>query len=284
MGCELVNSEGIRIVKPNNQLSRGLSIIECLSVFGSLTTEELSVETGIPRSSVYRILGILEGRNYVLKSKKGLEDAWGLDLKLLTLSARILSRVDLKTEIRDILVKLAEDTMEIVQLARLQEDKVLIVDNIRKYSSMVGGAQEGTLLSINTCVAGLVFGAFLEPEQLENVLKTAELPRFTQYTITDPDELRREFDRVRRRGYALDDQYNAIGHRCIGAPVFDHTGKIVAEINISGHISTISDDRIEELAAKVKSRAAEASRRMGYSPEIGNYIADTGDVEPLARL
>jgi DNA-binding IclR family transcriptional regulator len=148
----------------------------------------------------------------------------------------------------------------------------------------VGGAQEGTLLCINTCVAGFVFGAFLEPEQLESVLRAAELPRFTQYTITDPDELRREFDRVRRRGYALDDQYNAIGHRCIGAPVFDHTGKIVAEINISGHISTISDDRIEELAAKVKSRAAEASRRMGYRPEIGNYIADTGDVESLARL
>jgi len=266
-------------VKPDNQLSRGLSIIECLSGFSSLTTDELSAATGIPRSSVYRILGILESLNYVLKSKRELEDVWSLDLKLLTISSRILSRIDLKTEIRDILVRLADDTMEIVQLARLQKDKVLIVDNVRKHASIVGGAHEGALLSINTCVAGFVFGAFLEPGELESVLKTAELPRFTQYTITDPDELRREFDRVRRRGYGVDDQYNAIGHRCIGAPVFDHTGKIIAEVNISGHISTISDDRIEGLAMKVMHRAAEASRRMGYSPPIGSTVAEADNIE-----
>jgi len=269
-------------VKPDNQLSRGLSIIECLSSFSSLTTDELSAATGIPRSSVYRILGILESLNYVLKSKRELEDVWSLDLKLLTLSSRILSRVDLKTEIHDILVKLADDTMEIVQLARLQKDKVLIVDNVRKHANIVGGAREGTVLCINVCVAGFVFGAFLEPEELESVLKTAELPKFTQYTITDPDELRREFDRARKRGYAVDDQYNAIAHRCIGAPIFDHTEKIIAEINISGHISTISDDRIEELAVKVMRRAAEASKRMGYRPQIGDAMAETGNVESHA--
>lgn len=270
-------------MKRDSQLSRGLYIMESLSVFSSLTTEQLSAETGIPRSSVYRILGILEGFGYVLKSKRELEDVWSLDLKLLTLSSRILSRIDLKTEIRDILVKLADDTMEIVQLARLQKDGILIVDTVRKHASIVGGAHEGTFLSINTCVAGFVFGAFLEPEQLESVLRTAELPRFTQYTITDPDELRREFDRVRRRGYAVDDQYNAIGHRCIGAPVFDHKGEIIAEINISGHMKTISDDRIEDLAAKVMHWAAEASQRMGYRPQIGDSAAETSDVESRAR-
>jgi IclR family acetate operon transcriptional repressor len=199
-----------------------------------------------------------------------LEDVWSLDLKLLTLSANILGRVDLKTEIRDVLAKLADDTMEIVQLAKFQNDKVLIVDNIRKHSSIVGVAQEGITLCIDVCVAGLIFGAYMESEQLELVLNNTDLPKLTQYTITDPDELRQEFDRVRKNGYALDDQYNAIGHRCIGAPVFDHTGKVVAEINISGHMRTISDDRIEELAAKVMRRAAQASQRMGYRPKLGN--------------
>ena len=62
------------VVRADGQLSRGLSIIECLSVFSSLTTEQLSVKTGIPKSSVYRILGILESFNYVSKSKVELED------------------------------------------------------------------------------------------------------------------------------------------------------------------------------------------------------------------
>lgn len=271
-------------MKADNQLSRGLAIIECLSVFGSLTTERIALKTGIPRSSAYRILGILENFGYVLKAKKELEDIWSLDLKLLTISANILGRVDLKTEIRDILVRLADDTTEIVQLATLQKDKVLIVDNVKKYNSIVSVAQPGSCLCINICVAGLVFGAYLEPEQLESLLQTAELPRLTQYTIASPDELRQEFDRVRRRGYAVDDQYNAIGHRCIGAPVFDHTGRIIAEINISGHMRTISDDKIEDLAVKVMERASQASQRMGYRPQSGDFLPKTGDAEVHSRL
>ena len=154
--------------------------------------------------------------------------------------------------------------MEIVQLAVFRNGKVLIVDNIKKYSSLVSVAHEGTSLCINSCAAGFVFGAYMESDELESVLKTSDLPKLTGYTITNPDVLRQEFDRVRKRGYAIDDQYYAIGHRCIGAPVFDHTGSVIAEINISGHMQTISDDKIRDFAEKVMRRADEASRRMGF--------------------
>jgi IclR family acetate operon transcriptional repressor len=232
---------------------------------GSLSTEELHRETGIPRSSVYRVLCILEGCGYVARMNNGAEDGWNMDLKFLGLSANILSRMDLRTEIRDILVKLADDTKEIVQLALFNNEKVVIVDNVRKHRSIINVAHEGTALEINECVAGLVFGAYMDGSELDELLKHAKFPRLTEFTITDPKKLRAEFDRVRKIGYAVDDQYYAIGQRCIGAPVFDHTGRIAAEINISAHIRTISDDRIEALAAKVKKRAREASIRMGYT-------------------
>lgn len=133
-------------------------------------------------------------------------------------------------------------------------------------------AHEGATLEINECVAGLVFGAYMEGKELDELLKRTKLPRLTEFTITDPKKLRAEFERVRKAGYAVDDQYYAIGHRCIGAPIFDHTGGIAAEINISAHIRTISDDRIEALAAKVKKRAREASIRMGYTGQISLCI------------
>jgi IclR family KDG regulon transcriptional repressor len=266
-------------MKSDNLLKRGMFVIENLSALGSLSTDELAVKTGIPKSSVYRILRILEDFNYVSRSKLEREDTWTLDLKFLTLSANILSRVDLKTEIRDILVKLADDTREIVQLAVWRNGKVVIVDNVKKHSSLVSVANEGTSLCINCCTAGLVFGAQMDPEELQEVLESSDFPALTRYTITDPAELRKQFSRVRENGYALDDQYYAIGHRCIGAPVFDYTGKVVAEINISGHLQTITDDRIGELAAKVMSRAAEASQRMGYvalPQRDGIAVGETG--------
>ena len=255
-------------MKEDNLLARGIAVIERLSETGSLTNEELHNETGIPRSSVYRVLRILEGCGYVSRINNGTEDRWNIDLKFLTLSASILARIDLRTEIRDILVKLADDTKEIVQLAMYNNGKVVIVDNVRKHRSIINVAHEGATLEINECVAGLVFGAYMEGNELDELLKRTKLPRLTEFTITDPKKLRAEFERVRKAGYAVDDQYYAIGHRCIGAPIFDHTGGIAAEINISAHIRTISDDRIEALAAKVKKRAREASIRMGYTGRI----------------
>lgn len=249
-----------------NLLSRGIAVLEQLSL-GTLSTEQVSAKTGIPKSSAYRILRILEDTRYVLRTKAGPEDLWSVDLRFLALSANILGRVDLKTDIRDILAKLADDTKEIVQLAIWRNGKVLIVDNIKKYTSIISVAREGTSLCINSCVAGLVFGAFLENTEVESALNCGDLPRFTQYTITDPSALRELFVRVRAVGYAIDDQYCAIGHRCVSAPIFDHTGRIAAVVNISGHIQTLSDGMMEEYAVKVMRRAAEASQRMGYYGE-----------------
>ena len=181
-------------MKSDNLLRRGMFVIENLSALGSLSTEQLSAKSGIPKSSVYRILRILEDFNYVSRSKLEREDTWTLDLKFLTLSANILSRVDLKTEIRDILVKLADDTKEIVQLAMWRNGKVVIVDNVKKHSSLVSVAHEGTSLCINSCTAGLVFGAHMDPEELQSVLEASDLPALTRYTITDPAELRKLFD------------------------------------------------------------------------------------------
>jgi IclR family acetate operon transcriptional repressor len=251
-------------VSEDNLLRRGITVIEKLAARGELTTESLRKETQVSRTSVYRILRILEDMGYVSRVKNGAEDSWRLELRVLDLSTGVLSRLDLKTEIRDILTALADDTHEIVQLAFFDRGKVVIRDNIRKHPSIINVAHEGSVLEINECVAGLVFAAYLDKEELDGILSRAVLPRLTEYTITDPRRFKSELRRVRENGYAVDDQYYAIGHRCIGAPVYDHTGKVVAEINISGHMRTLSDGHIEKLAKKVKRSAREASLRMGY--------------------
>lgn len=248
----------------NNLLVKGMIVIEKLAILGPQSIEDLYKETVISRSSIYRILCTLENLGYVIRKRNEAEDIWKLDLKFLSLSSHILSRIDLKTEIEDILIKLADDTKEIVQLGVLYEGKVLILDVIQRYKSLVSVAQVGELLDINICAAGLVLGAYLKEEELDLLLKKIELPKHTKFTITDPNRLKAELRKVRMRGYSFDNQYYAIAHRCIGAPVFDYTGRVIAAINISGHMKTISDEKIEELAEIVKQRAGEASIKMGY--------------------
>ena len=237
-----------------------------MAIRGHLSIEQLAHETNIPRSSIYRILCILENLGYASRSKgESINNVWSLDSIFLSLSAAVLDRMDLKTVLKDVLVKLADDTKEIVQLAVFRNNKVLFVDNVKKYPSIVSVPPVGSSLSINSCVAGLVFGAYLDESIIDSTLESSELPKLTPYAITDPEVLRKKFLQIRSEGYAVDDQYYAVGHRCVGAPIFDYTGKTIAEINVSGHMQTITDDRIDFLAEKVKARAREASHKVGFA-------------------
>ncbi len=253
----------------SNTLTRGIQIIEKLAIEGPLSTENLYEKSMIPRSSIYRLLCTLEELGYVLRTREGIEDIWRLDLKFLNLFSHLIERIDLRSEIRDILIGLADETKEIVQLAIMEKNKVMILDVIKRHKSIIDVANIGELLDINICAAGLVLAAYLEENKIDELLRSTELHKHTEFTITNPLQFKRILQKVKDNGYSLDDQYYAIGHRCIGVPVFDYTGKVIAAINISGHIKTLKDSKIEELAGCVKKYAFKASRRMGYTEDEG---------------
>ena len=248
----------------SNILIRGIKIIEILASHGPLNIEKIYSEIKISRSSIYRILCILEELKYVSRYRDAAEDIWKLDFKLLTISSSILSRLDLRNEIRDILVRLADETKEFVQLGVLHSGKVLFLDVIKKPKGLINVANIGEELDINVTASGMALAAYLDENELDLLLKESNFPKYTENTLTNINEIKKELIQVRKRGFSYDNQCYAIGHRCIGAPIFDFSRKAVAALNISGHISTISNERIEELSKKVKEKAAEASRRMGY--------------------
>lgn len=95
-------------------------------------------------------------------------------------------------------------------------------------------------------------------------MKNCSFIKFTPNTISSMEELHEEMTKVRRQGWAMDDQEFEIGHRCIGAPIYDYRGDIIASISASGDVRVLTDDRIEDTAAYVKQVALELSRSMGY--------------------
>lgn len=248
----------------NNILVRGIKAIEVLASLGPLSVERIYSETQISRSSIYRILCILEELNYVSRYRNNAEDIWTLDLKLLRISSSILSRLDLRDICRDIVYKLAEETNEIVQLGILHNNRVLFLDVVKRPKSLVNVAGVGEEIDINISAAGMAIAAFKDEKEQEELFKNTKFQKYTDRTLTSEKDLKEEFLKIRKRGYSMDDQNYAIGHRCIGAPIFDYTKKVAAGINISGHISTISDSRLEQIIGMVKQSAKEASERLGF--------------------
>jgi IclR family pca regulon transcriptional regulator len=112
---------------------------------------------------------------------------------------------------------------------------------------------------------GKVLLAFLPAERLRAFLATVQLARRGPNTITAKRELAKELERVRERGFAVNNEELAYGLRSIAAPVRSQTGEVVAAINIAVHRSLVSmDELLEDLAAAVKETAGEISAHIGF--------------------
>ena len=96
-------------------------------------------------------------------------------------------------------------------------------------------------------------------------MKGCSFIKFTEKTVGSIDELLADLELVRRRGWAIDDEESERGHRCIGAPIYDYRGDIIAALSASGPVSLLTEDRIESVAEYVKKQALEISRSMGYT-------------------
>ena len=249
------------LIKP---LIRGIKMIEILAQDGPMDIEKIYNLTKTPRSSIYRILCTLEYLGYVRRINKNSTDIWELNLKMLKIANGILHKIDIKTIIKDILENIAYETKEIVQLGVYNNRKVMYIDVVKKFKSIIGFAEIGSELPINVSAAGMVLAAALSEDELEKLLKEKDFSKNTSYTITDPNKIREELRKVANQGYAVDDQQYAIGVRCIAAPVYDYNNKVIAAINITGHTSTITDERIPVLKRLLLSASKSASKRMGY--------------------
>jgi DNA-binding IclR family transcriptional regulator len=112
--------------------------------------------------------------------------------------------------------------------------------------------------------------AYLPLPELEALLPKLELPALTPNTITNLGIFREELARVRERGYAIDDEQNEMGIRCVAAPVFDHVGHGVGAVSLSGWTLTMTLDRLIQLSTDLLKTCAAISRGMGYLEHPAN--------------
>jgi DNA-binding IclR family transcriptional regulator len=118
----------------------------------------------------------------------------------------------------------------------------------------------------HSSAVGKVLLSHLAEEELNGLIKEKGLPKRTDNTITDPTQLKEHLKSVQSQGYALDDEENERGIRCIAAPIFNEAGKAVAAISISGPAFRVTKKVIQEtLKKEVMETAFKISERLGFS-------------------
>jgi DNA-binding IclR family transcriptional regulator len=235
-------------------LAKVMRVLGCFSTVNrSLSLTELCAATGYPRSTTHRLVSSM--RDVGLLDQERQRDRYRLGLKLFELGNIVLANMDLHRE------ALSQISGQIVHLALFDGRQAIV---IHRANSTSDGATPLTLIEaapVHCTSVGKAVLAFQPPEVIDSVIQ-AGLKRFTDKTITSARKLHAELAQIRRRGYAVDDGEHQPGLRCIGAPIRDNSGRVIAGVSVSGPAWKIPTAEIEGLAQIVMHHAAQISANL----------------------
>jgi DNA-binding IclR family transcriptional regulator len=185
-----------------------------------------------------------------------------LGARVVSLGQSFLSRVDVRALAHPALRALMTDTGETVHLTIYDHPDVVYVDKVESPNVVHMRSEIGKRMPAYSTATGKAFLAHLPADQVGDAIARG-LPRRTAKTITTAEELHAELGKIREQGWAVDNVENEDGVRCVGAPILDHLGAVVAALSVSGPTMRVTEDRVPELGAQVKTVAEEISRRIG---------------------
>jgi IclR family acetate operon transcriptional repressor len=259
--------------KPNNlvqTIERTALILEILGHSPSgMSLGELSEKVELPKGTTHRLITSLAYFDLIRQDPP--TKNYQLGFKLVELGNQLLSHIDLRKEAHPYLIDLSGAVQEIVHLVVLDQTKALYIDKVDLHSQRSGlqmVSRLGARISLHCSAVGKAMLAFMDRTESETMIQTLDFDRRTNNTITDPAELKQHLKKIRAAGYAIDDEENEEGVRCVGAPIRNEIGKVIAAMSVSGPTTRITFEKIDAiLKSRVTDTAMKISRKLGFSPD-----------------
>lgn len=226
-----------------------------------LSLAELASLSELAPSTTHRLLNSMRACGFVeFDERTGL---WGIGLQAFAVGSAYLNRRDFIAEARPVLKALVQQTGETANLAVLHGGQHVFVSQIECQQVMRMVAQLGKPGAAHASGVGKALLSERTAAEVDAVIKRHGLPQLTDYTLTERAAFHAELDRVRLVGYAVDDQEQLLGMRCVAANVYDETGAAVAAISISGPSVRLNDAEVVAASDSVRNAAAELTRKIG---------------------
>ncbi len=211
---------------------RVASVFSAFQSRGLLRITELAELTGLPKSTVHRIVSALVAEGLLIQDEDS--HKYQLSLRVAELGAGLLSANGIRRAARPILMELRDQTHESVHLAVLEQLDAVIIDTEDSYYFVREVNVPGQRLPAHAVSTGKVLLAYQWEGRLREMLVHMPLKRYTDQTITDPQRLIEELRLVRARGYAVSCGELETGVEAVAAPIFDQTGIVAAAVSVGG--------------------------------------------------
>jgi len=249
-------------------VERALNILEAAAQRrDGLTNAEISRKLGIPKSSASYILRTLEKRGYLRREAE--TGRYRLGLKILSLGGDAQANLDIADVALPFMRILGEKIRMTVHLAVLDQGEAVYIEKVEAPGFFKVNTWVGRRMFLHSTSVGKCLLAWLPKHDVENLVKQQGLKKRTPKTITSIMRLIAELEHVKQSGYAVDDEENSLGARCLGAPIFDTMGNVTAALGASGTLTQTDEDSVPRIIEALKETARRISRQMQKSGVTG---------------
>lgn len=250
----------------NSSLDKALYLLSFYSAekdtFG---LSELSRLSGIPKATVYRILSTLADRGYLYKvDVLGKDSQYRLGFKFLELGSIVSNNFDLKSIAKPYMERIKESINESSQIIVKKGNEAIYIEKLECDRPVKAYTAVGRVAPLYAGACPRAILSFLPDEEINSILNSVELKKYTKNTITDKEEIWKLIRKARELGYTI--SYGELAEEtfAIGAPIRDHNANVIGSISIVGPESRLNEKTKEIYISEVVKAADGISQALGY--------------------
>jgi IclR family KDG regulon transcriptional repressor len=256
-------NESTRDASSVQSVDRALSILDLLKDHNDgLGITELANRMDLAKSTIHRLLASLKKHGYVRQDP--LTEHYLLGLKLIEMGSIVTQSLEIRKIASPIMNKLVQETGETSHLVVLEDGEVVYIEKIESPYTIRMYSLIGRRAPVHCTGVGKAIIAHLPEEKVRQIAEHRGLPRFTENTITNLDDLLVHLREIREKGYSFDREEHETGIYCVAAPVFNHKGEPVAGLSVSGPIMRMDEEKVKFCMDRVVHYAKEISKNLGF--------------------
>lgn len=254
------------IVKKESQIlqsvENALKIIDLLSENGEMGISEISRALKIGKSTAFRLTSTLKSRGFVVQNTS--TEKYGLSTKFVRIGSSILSKHDLISIVHPYLTELSKKHGEATHLVIMEGYEIVFIDKVNSSNvSIQMHSRIGARMPAYCTGTGKLLLAKNYMNNIDDYLDKTVLTKFTDNTITDKDEIKRELTSIIANGFSEDREETEVGLYCFAAPINNYMNKTIAAISISGPADRMKEKK-EIIIDSIKQTANSISESIGW--------------------
>lgn len=240
-------------------------ILDCFTPDNhQLNLTQISNKLNFPKSTTLNLLQTLEFGGFIIRVKDS--NNYQLGYKNMELGYRTMTSLAILPYAIPLIEELQDRTNEIIYLTTHIEGKIFYLHCSYPNKPTVSYSVMGKMLPMHCTGCGKAMLSYLDIDYIDRIIKTYGLAQFTPNTITTKEALLENLEQSRNRGYAIDNQEETLGVKCVAVAIRNASGNSVGAISISGSALSMSQDKFDNYAALLSTSCTILSQQAKLFP------------------